>query len=339
MLARSLRQVATAMARPLRIDIPGAVYHVTSRGLEQRDIVRDTVDCKAWSRLLDQTATRRGWRVYAWALMSNHFHLFMKVPAADLSAGMHDLNSGYASVYNRRHRRCGPLFQGRFWSILVDQDHHFWALTRYVHMNPVRAGVTQDPETYPWSSCSLYFETHLAPDWLAWRDILREHGNSLHSSQQAYRRFLMEDTPDEGTSPLSSNSSSIMLGSPAFRADVRLKIQDRLPDRGVPAARGLRISPEINDILEAVGEILDIDTQRLLGKRSRESGRAVAIYLARSLGRHSIAEIGERFGGVSGQAVSNTASAVRRNRTRDPVLDRLLRRLERNLVEKCKMET
>ena len=101
------------MARPLRINVPDGIYHVTSRGLERRSIVSDDLDRRQWTDLLGRVASRRNWRFYAWALMNNHYHLFLRVPHADLSEGMHDLNSAYVSVYNRRHRRCGPLLQGR----------------------------------------------------------------------------------------------------------------------------------------------------------------------------------------------------------------------------------
>ena len=102
------------MARPLRIGVPGGEYHVTCRGLERRAIVRDDADRARWLSLLSDVADRREWRVLAWALMANHFHLFVRTPAADISAGMHDLNSAYAGIFNRRHRRVGPLLQGRF---------------------------------------------------------------------------------------------------------------------------------------------------------------------------------------------------------------------------------
>ncbi len=289
--------------------------------------------------MLGRVAFRRGWRVYAWALMTNHFHLFLKVPAADLSEGMHELNSGYVSVYNRRHQRCGPLYQGRFKGILVEQDHHFWALTRYIHWNPVREGLATVPEAYRWSSCSFYFRTHLAPSWLAWQEVLQEHGNSLRSSQRAYRHFLLEDSAAEDKSPLLNTSASTLFGSPAFLENMKLKIQDELPVREVPAAREFRISPEIKDILKVVGDTFGIDKEQLVRKGSRKHGRAIAMYLANKLGAYPIQELGDRFGGISGQAVSNIVVRVKKNRAFDPRLDRDLRRMEAILIEKCRMKT
>jgi REP element-mobilizing transposase RayT len=104
----------SGMARPLRIEIEDGVYHVTTRGWERRRIVRSDREREDWLESLDQVVTRCGWRVFAWVLMTNHFHLFVRTPEANLSAGMHDLNSGYASLFNRRYRRAGSLFQGRF---------------------------------------------------------------------------------------------------------------------------------------------------------------------------------------------------------------------------------
>ena len=108
------------MARPLRIDIPQGVYHVTSRGLERRAIVRDDGDRRKWEQLLDAVVSRCQWDVFAWTLLDNHFHLSLRTPEANPSAGMHDVSSGYVSALNRRHGRCGPLFHGRFRAVLVD---------------------------------------------------------------------------------------------------------------------------------------------------------------------------------------------------------------------------
>ena len=117
------------MARPLRIEMENGLYHVTARGWERRGIVESDRDREDWLRLLDRVATRSNWRVFSWVLMSNHFRLFLRTPEPNLSAGMHDLHSGYASLFNRRHRRVGSLFQGRFKAIdqpMNYQAEKFW---------------------------------------------------------------------------------------------------------------------------------------------------------------------------------------------------------------------
>ena len=145
------------MSRKLRLLIPDGIYHVTTRGLERRDIFCDDQDRSYWLTLLDTVANRRDWRILSWVLMDNHFHIFLRTPHGDLSAGMHDLNAPYVTVFNRRHKRVGPLFQGRYKGILVERGYHYWELSRYIHLNPVRAGMVDDPEKYRWSSSHHFY--------------------------------------------------------------------------------------------------------------------------------------------------------------------------------------
>jgi putative transposase len=313
------------MARPLRINIPHGTYHVTSRGVERRSIVFDDLDRQKWTDLLGRVASRRNWRLYAWALMDNHYHLFLRVPHADLSQGMHDLNSAYVSVYNRRHRRCGPLLQGRFKGILVQNKYHYWELTRYVHLNPVRAGLVNDPEEYLWSSCAFYFWPHLAPVWLDWEEVLLEHSDSVALAQQAYRAFLGECPDTDESSPLSAATASTLLGRPEYVALMRGLLRGRVPSREVPAAAQLRTSYEVEEILQSVCEAFGVDKGTLLCRGSRKNlPRSIALYLCCSMTRSSVRELGKYFGGISGQAVSTVCTRINQERKVDPQLDQAI---------------
>ena len=133
------------MSRPLCIEIENGIYHITSRGWERRLLLRDDGDREHWFELLDRVAVRLGWRFFAWALMDNHFHLLLETPQANLSAGRHDLNSGYATWVNCRHRRVGSLFPGRFKAILVEDESYLWTLSRYIHlMDQIELAVTRE---------------------------------------------------------------------------------------------------------------------------------------------------------------------------------------------------
>jgi len=258
------------MARSLRIDIPNGLYHVTSRGLERRAIVREHRDREHWTELLDRVADRRQWRVLAWALLDNHFHLFVRTPHADLSAGMHDLNSGYATAFNRRHGRVGPLFQGRFKGIVVESGRHEWELSRYVHLNPVRAGLAARPEDFPWSSCRHYFRSRGAPRWLAWEEVLCLHGRTVRTARRAYRAFLDEGMATRPKSPLSDVVGSTLLGSESFVERMRAWLSDRLPDRDVPAARALQRQVGVDAVVSVVCEEFGVSPEsvgRLRGVR------------------------------------------------------------------------
>jgi REP element-mobilizing transposase RayT len=293
------------MARPLRIDIPDGVYHVTSRGLERREIVADDVDREKWTDLLDRVATRCRWRVFAWVLMGNHYHVFLQTPDANLSAGMHDLNSGYVSGHNRRHGRCGPLLQGRFKAILVESDRHEWELSRYVHLNPVRAGLVKAPAGYRWGSCRFYLREGGAPEWLAWEDVLAGHGRTLRAARGAYARFLAEGTASPAPSPLRAVVASTLLGSEGFVARMRRWLEGRLPAREVPAARQLRGRLDLRDVDAAVAEVfgVPVDSLHVRGHWHNDA-RGVAMYLARRSTGASVVSLGERYGGVCGQAAS-----------------------------------
>ena len=322
------------MARPLRIDIPDGVYHVTSRGLERRNIVRDDRDRRKWLSLLARTAVRRDWRVLAWALMDNHFHLFLRTPHGDLSGGMHDLNSGYVTVFNGRHERSGPLFQGRFNQVLVESGYHYWELSRYVHLNPVRAGIVLDPVDYPWSSCRDYFGSRAAPRWLAWEEVLCLHGRTVRAAREEYRRFLAAGIDSSPPSPLAGVVASTLLGSKGFVDQMKLWLQDRLPDRDVPAARELRKHVTMAQIEEAVCQVLAVSAKslRARGKHGNDA-RAAALYLCRHLTPVPVRGIGEHFGGIGAAAVCSAVAKVAERRTRDQRLDRHLRRIEATIRE------
>ena len=151
------------MPRSQRSDIANAVHHVTQRGLERRNIVLNEDDRSHWWRLFERVARRCQWRVFAVALLDNHFHIFLRTPQPNLSDGMQDLDGGYASFFNQRHDREGPLFQGRFKSVPVEHESHSWELSRYVHLNPYRAKLTTNPLLYRLEQLSPLPRQHTRP--------------------------------------------------------------------------------------------------------------------------------------------------------------------------------
>ncbi len=140
------------MARPLRIEYIGALYHVTSRGDRQEAIFDDDQDRTAFLNVLSEVVSRFRWRCYAYCLMENHYHLMIETPEANLTKGMRHLNGVFTQRSNRRHKRSGHLFQGRYKAILVDRDSYFLELARYIVLNPVRAAMVKHPRLWVWSS-------------------------------------------------------------------------------------------------------------------------------------------------------------------------------------------
>lgn len=140
------------MARPLRLEYAGAVYHITSRGNAKQAIFCDDIDRQAFLAIVGSTVKRFGWTVYAYCLMGNHYHLLVETPVPNLSRGMRHLNGLYTQRFNRRHGRVGHVLQGRFGAILVERETYLLELVRYIALNPIRAGIASGPEKWRWSS-------------------------------------------------------------------------------------------------------------------------------------------------------------------------------------------
>ena len=179
------------MARPLRIEFPGGLYHVTSRGDRREDIYLCDADRQRWVDLLGEVCTRFNWFCHAYCLMDNHFHIVVETVDANLSAGMRQLNGVYTQWHNRSHNRVGHVFQGRFKAIVVQRESYLLELTRYVVLNPVRAGMCNMPEDWPWSSYRLMLGQAIAgqtsaPPWLQRNWLLSQFSSDPHVAEKAY---------------------------------------------------------------------------------------------------------------------------------------------------------
>ena len=164
------------MSRPLRLELSGGLYHVTSRGNRREDIFVDDVDREAWLETLAQCCERYNWAIHAWCQMTNHYHLIVETAEGNLSAGMRQLNGVYTQKLNRRHARVGHVFQGRFKGILVERDSYLLELARYVVLNPVRAGMVKNVRQWTWSSYPAMVGTAPRPGWLHTDWVLGQFG-------------------------------------------------------------------------------------------------------------------------------------------------------------------
>lgn len=202
------------MARPLRLEFAGAIYHVTARGDRQEPIFRNDGDRHAWLGILAAVCSRFRWNIHAFCLMGNHFHLVVETPEGNLSRGMRQLNGEYTQRFNFRHATVGHLFQGRFHSILVQRQTYLLALSRYVVLNPVRAGIVQSPEKWPWSSYVMTCCDAAAPAWLDTDWLLSQFGPQRSVALHAYREYVANGRG--GASPLLNTRHRILLGDDEF---------------------------------------------------------------------------------------------------------------------------
>lgn len=177
------------MSRPLRLDIPDAIHHITVRGNAREVVYRDEMDRVRWQQTLADTAVRFGWHVLAHCQMENHFHLLVETPLPNLSRGMRQLNGVYAQRFNRRHGRVGHVFQGRFHATLIERDSHLLAVSSYVPLNPVRAGLCREPADWPWSSYRATVGLD-PPGFLAVDRLLAFFGNTREPARERYRAYI-----------------------------------------------------------------------------------------------------------------------------------------------------
>ncbi|MEK7766641.1 MAG: transposase, partial [bacterium] len=238
------------MARQIRLEGPGAHYHVLNRGVERRAIFSDAGDFKFFLDLMGSLAPRYGVAVLAYCLMPNHYHIFVRTDGGTLKEFMRDLNSRYSQGYNRRYRRSGPLFQGRYKAVLVDQDAYSVALVRYIHLNPVRAALAVDAFEYRWSSAGALLGKRAPEGGLNDRFVLGLFGNERGRS----RARLVADTrcPDvDGGDPLHEAKGHTLLGTEAFLRSVQ---RNQLPQRPNVALAGLREMQKPPDVVKTAIE-------------------------------------------------------------------------------------
>lgn len=205
------------MTRPLRVEFPGAIYHVTSRGNAGQKTFVDDCDREALLQIAHRAAERFNWVCHAYCLMSNHYHLVIETIDPTLSRGMRHVNGVYTQSFNRRHGRQGHLFQGRFKGILVERDSYLLELCRYVVLNPVRAGVAHRASDWTWSSYQATAGISQSADLLTIDWILSQFGMTRRQSMQAYRRFVAKG---RDTSIWEALRGQIYLGGDAFVAGV-----------------------------------------------------------------------------------------------------------------------
>lgn len=202
------------MARPLRIEFEGGLYHVTSRGDGREDIYLSDDDRLLWLDLLGEVCKRFNWVCHAYCLMSNHYHMVIETPEANLSRGMRHLNGVYTQRFDRTHQRVGHVFQGRFKAIVMDRDAYLLELSRYVVLNPVRAHMVANAAEWPWSSYLATVGQATKPDWLHTDWLLSQFGVNDSSRVQAYQRFV--DAGIEQSGIWEQLQGQIYLGSDGF---------------------------------------------------------------------------------------------------------------------------
>ena len=319
------------MARPLRIEYPGAFYHVINRGHRQEPIIADRRDKERFISYLSRMAGQFNVLVHSYCLMINHYHLIIETPEANLSRAMQWLNVSYAAYYNRRHRYSGHLFQGRFKAVLVETGKYLEALSRYIHLNPVHVGVVSCAWDYAWSSCRYFVGTQSAPTWLEINRILAGFGRSTKAAKRHYAKYLSES---DQANPFDDVVSGSLLGSESFIDWVgKSFLSAGKADREIPQLKELKPRPDVETIVKEVAGHFGVNTERILTSgRKRNLERDIAIYLSRKLSGLSGDALGRSFGGVSGAAMTMGCNRIECSMQKDRKLRRNIKLLYNKLI-------
>ena len=307
------------MARSLRIEYPGALYHVTSRGNERKNVFTSQRDREKFLSYLESAVVRYGAVVHAWCLMSNHYHLLLETPLGNLSQIMRHINGAYTTYFNVKRKRAGHLFQGRYKAILVEADAYALELSRYMHLNPVRARMVAKPEDHPWSSYRSYIGHRMTPAWLKTDFILGYVGRNASMAPTLYRRFVEDLLDCAYDSPLNATVASTVLGSSEFvRAVSERHLGLHRSARNLPAVNALARRPSMDAIIMTIKAELG-DRVALL--------RPVSLYGCQKYSGAKLKDIGVRFG-ISDSAVSQASRRVAVQAETDSHLKKMLDRVE-----------
>jgi len=265
-----------SMARPLRIEYPGGVYHVTSRGNERRSIFKDDQDRERFLTILASVNRRYHWLCHSYCLMGNHYHLVIETLDGTLAKGMRQLNGVYTQSYNRRHRRVGHLLQGRYKAIVVDKDSHLLECCRYVVLNPVRAKMSKKAEDWAWSSYRGTVGLGPVRSCLTTKWILEQFSDKRAQAVNRYREFVREGL--QAQSIHNEVRGQVLLGSDGFVEKLLPQVRER-QSREIPRRERHAGRPALKAVLRADGPGERVEQVRTAVEIHGYSQREVADHL------------------------------------------------------------
>ncbi len=294
------------MARPLRIEYPGAFYHIISRGNAWEDIFVGGTDKAKFTEYLEKASQRFSIVVHSYCLMRNHYHLLIETPHPNLSKAIQWLNVSYALYHNKKRERHGHLFQGRFRSILIGGDEYLMELSRYIHLNPVRAHILEDPALYKWSSYAAFIGKERAPKWLETGRLLAYFGSDKKKSTEKYREFVEDGKVEAAQRTDTGLAGGFIFGRQDFIDWVKETfINGRNEDREIPDLRKWKTTVSPTEITQHLCASFGCNEEDIVRKGKKKNKiRDLAIYLARDLSGLNVKKLGLYFGGISGSAVT-----------------------------------
>ncbi|MDX8397852.1 MAG: transposase [Mariprofundaceae bacterium] len=295
------------MARSLRLEYPGALYHITSRGNAQIDIFLSEEDREVFINLLQDEIQQQGWLCYAWCLMDNHYHFLIETPEANLSRGMQRLNGRYTQGFNRRHDRVGHVFQGRYKAILIEKESHLLELCRYIVLNPVRAGIVEDASQWKWSSYHQTVSCSQNEQWVVTAYILALFAAQVNLAIDKYRHFVAEGIKSD--QPWDQLRGQIYLGGEDFLSKIEALLAEKKLDTAIPLAQRHPARPTSTQVLKDVARAFSIEIEQVLDRHTQRDAYRTAVFLLRRTCNMPLKEVAN-LAAISPARVSQIQSEV-----------------------------
>ncbi len=322
------------MSRALRIEYPGAFYHVMHRGNAGEDLFKSPGDREKFIEYISKAVDRYELKIHTYCLMTNHYHLLIETPQPNLSQAVKWVNVSYAAYFNRKWRRVGHLFQGRFKAILVDADEYLKHLSRYIHLNPMRANLVEHPREYKWSSYPIFSGYVKPPPWLETNCLLSLFGKDRNKAKQRYRNFVEIVQLEKVKNPADEIVGGVILGGADFVSRVKdtfLKSESESKEKPQLKSLSQRLKPE--DLTVAVCNAFNCERKAILRKgKKRNLARDIAIYLSREMTGESGVSLGEYFGGISGAGITVRHNHIVRAMKDDRKLEKRINKLRKRII-------
>ena len=280
------------MARPLRLSFENAVYHITARGNRREHIFHNDEDRKVFLEKINEACLKYSFVCFAYCLMDNHYHLFLKTLLSNISKGMHHLNTSYANWFKARHKIVGVLFQGRYKALIVDENNYGVNLSAYIHLNPYRAGIIEDLREYVWSSYPDYVDGKKSSVRVDTSLILGLFDNDMEMARRKYEAYVIENRMMGN--PLKESYKGIVLGGEAFVQSIKERVEKIGNKREVPETKALTAS-SAEEIIQKVMAEFSIGRQEIFNKRRGNFFRQMTLSLLKQFTSMSLKEIGELF--------------------------------------------
>lgn len=321
------------MARPLRIEYPGAFYHVMHRGNAGSDIFKSIRDQEKFLEYVGKAVERYGIKIHSYCLMTNHYHFLIETPHPNLSQAIKWINVGYVAYFNRKRRRSGHLFQGRFKAVVVDADEYLKHLSRYIHLNPMRAGIVEHCKDYPWSSYPVLGGYVKAPEWLETDWLLSLFGHNRKKAMEQYRSFVESVQNKKIDNPSKDIVSGVILGGSEFVNWIRRAFLSKDSDiKEKPELRSLKPGLTFEDLMPVMCNEFTCTRDVILQKGKKGNlARDVAIYLSREMTRESGVALGRYFG-ISGAGVTVRCGIIAEKIKKDRKLNRQVNRIKGAII-------